>query len=222
MRTLLRFFCMFVFFLASCKNKRARRVQQTQHKKQIQRFVIRRFCRRMSAKNEKTCAALRTLPTRAATTASSSPRSGNFVFVYGSLRPDDDSGMPWTREAVKDMQGQRAVLLNAKLYWDEYAAVVLQDSSPDEALVHGWVLSSNNDTLFAKKMAHFDAIEGVDAGLYQKSKAVARLLEPSTKNLVDDQPLGAFGELFDVYCYHKPDCDKTFWIESGDWLKRPR
>ena len=50
-------------------------------------------------------------------------------FVYGSLRPDDDSGQSWTKSAVSNLYAQKARLLNAKLYQEEYACAVLLDSS---------------------------------------------------------------------------------------------
>jgi len=49
-------------------------------------------------------------------------------FVYGSLRPDDDSCQSWTKNAVSGLKQQRAKLLNAKLYQEEYACAVLLDS----------------------------------------------------------------------------------------------
>ena len=35
------------------------------------------------------------------------------VFVYGSLRPDDDSGMPWTKSALVGMEYQKAKVMDA-------------------------------------------------------------------------------------------------------------
>lgn len=43
------------------------------------------------------------------------------VFVYGSLRPDDDSGRPWTVEAVSGTTSRRAVLRDHVLFRDGYA-----------------------------------------------------------------------------------------------------
>jgi len=167
------------------------------------------------------------------------PRQGNFVFVYGSLRPDDDSGMPWTQQAVQGMTAQRSTLLHAKLYQDAYARMVLlqehqhQDDDPNSSElggVHGWVLSTADPRLFQEKMALFDEIEGVSTGFYKKDKAVARLLSPEDciHGGDDDEahPLGQTGELLQVYCYHRShpiDVDTpSIWIESGDWMDRKR
>ena len=37
----------------------------------------------------------------------------NSVFVYGSLRPDDDSGMPWTKSALVGMNYKKATVKDA-------------------------------------------------------------------------------------------------------------
>lgn len=37
-------------------------------------------------------------------------------FVYGSLRPDDDSGMPWTEKAVEGMMAQKASINGFELF----------------------------------------------------------------------------------------------------------
>ena len=34
-------------------------------------------------------------------------------FVYGSLRPDDDSGKAWTKEAVDGMTARKAIVKDA-------------------------------------------------------------------------------------------------------------
>ena len=44
----------------------------------------------------------------------------NMCFVYGSLRPDDDSGQTWTKDALKGLNAQRAEVYGAQLYKDEY------------------------------------------------------------------------------------------------------
>ena len=37
-------------------------------------------------------------------------------FVYGSLRPDDDSGEMWTKQACEGMTARKAVVKNVGLY----------------------------------------------------------------------------------------------------------
>lgn len=49
------------------------------------------------------------------------------IFVYGSLRPDDDSGMPWTHDARADMRGQKALVRGARMYKHDYASVKVND-----------------------------------------------------------------------------------------------
>ena len=46
-------------------------------------------------------------------------------FVYGSLRPDDDSGMLWTRQACAFMCSRRAIVRDVQLFKDMYASAVL-------------------------------------------------------------------------------------------------
>ena len=45
------------------------------------------------------------------------------IFVYGSLRPDDDSGMPWTKEACDGMNYCKAIVKDHCMYIDTYASV---------------------------------------------------------------------------------------------------
>ena len=47
------------------------------------------------------------------------------VFVYGSLRPDDDSGMPWTKSACQGMAYQKATIKDAQMFEVTYASVVI-------------------------------------------------------------------------------------------------
>ena len=37
-------------------------------------------------------------------------------FVYGSLRPDDDSGMPWTDQAVEGLKSTPGTIKNCQLF----------------------------------------------------------------------------------------------------------
>ena len=47
-------------------------------------------------------------------------------FVYGSLRPDDDSGMPWTKAACAFMSWRRAIVKDAQLFNYHYASAILE------------------------------------------------------------------------------------------------
>ena len=57
----------------------------------------------------------------------------NVCFVYGSLRPDDDSGQSWTRSALEGLNCQRAEVHGATLYKDMYASAVLKRGKAEEA-----------------------------------------------------------------------------------------
>ena len=46
-------------------------------------------------------------------------------FVYGSLRPDDDSGMPWTKKACAFMSYRRAIVKDVELFRATYATAIL-------------------------------------------------------------------------------------------------
>jgi gamma-glutamylcyclotransferase (GGCT)/AIG2-like uncharacterized protein YtfP len=157
-------------------------------------------------------------------TSKQGEESCNFVFCYGSLRPDDDSGMPWTEEAVRGMRGQPATIQGAKLFVDTYASLVLDDDKTDGTnnLVVGWVLTANND-LFQEKMKYFDRIEGYDpdgSGLYERAVARVRLGDPA--KAIGGNPIGEQGTCLRAFVYHRPDCNKECLIESGDWLCRDR
>lgn len=161
------------------------------------------------------------------TMMASSEMSCQHVFCYGSLRPDDDSGMPWTEDAVQGMRAQPATVFGAKLYYDRYAALVFGDDKDrpnDENKVVGWVLTADHD-LFQEKLRHFDQIEGYDpkdeaGSFYQRAVAPVQLGE---KNLAKGgRPIGERDEVVLAYVYHKPSCDKKHRIPSGDWLKRPK
>lgn len=139
------------------------------------------------------------------------------VFCYGSLRPDDDSGMPWTEDAIEGMRGQPATVPGTKLFMDNYAALVFDDDN--NSSVVGWVLTAN-PTLFEDKMKYFDAIEGYKpdgSGLYQRAVVDASLGDPS-KSI--GEPIGEEGTRVKAFVYHRPDCNKDFQILGGDWLLR--
>ena len=46
-------------------------------------------------------------------------------FVYGSLRPDDDSGMLWTTRACSFMYPRRAIVKDVQLFRATYASAIL-------------------------------------------------------------------------------------------------
>ena len=64
-------------------------------------------------------------------------------FVYGSLRPDDDSGMPWTEKAVEGMMAQRATISGFSMFKKGYACAV-KSGNPKDKLV-GWILTTKKE-----------------------------------------------------------------------------
>ena len=148
-------------------------------------------------------------------------------FCYGSLRPDDDSGMPWTKDAVLLMNAQPASISGAKLYEDTYASLVFDNCGDDDtckrtsSVVIGWVLTCSDPALFQRKLEQFDRIEGYipnnKNSIYQRAIANVCLGDPT---MAIGDPVGAQGSLVRAYVYHRPDRHKKYRIQSGDWLKR--
>ena len=99
------------------------------------------------------------------------------IFVYGSLRPDDDSGQAWTAEYVDGFDVvARAVLPEALLWKDTYACVSLDGTSDD--VVNGYLLGIPDPSkrlAWEAKLAQADQIEGFDpedpvgGSLYQRA-----------------------------------------------------
>lgn len=148
------------------------------------------------------------------------------IFVYGSLRPDDDSGMPWTEPACQGMLGQKAVVRNAKLYHDKYAVAVMNtDETQHDGQVIGWVLSHRSPEVFAEKLALYDHIEQFNPqnpseSYYKRTTTTACLL----KDLRDGQQeqIGEPGDTLEAFLYHRTDACLDVPVPGGDWLKRVR
>ena len=149
------------------------------------------------------------------------------LFVYGSLRPDDDSGMPWTTAFTAGMVCARATLRGAAMYEDSYACVVLgkgtavagKDGDDDDdactgnpaagadGVVVGCVLTlppPAGAAAFARKLAEADQIEGYP-DLYRRATVCVRLETGGTMLAL---------------VYHRPGCDRSRRIPGGDWLLR--
>ena len=90
------------------------------------------------------------------------------MFVYGSLRPDDPDAEDWIKQACQGLQAQKAILRGAKLYCDKYATVIKNPplkstrSKPDNSSVVGWVLTHEDEDIFAQRLKEYDAIQGYD------------------------------------------------------------
>lgn len=48
------------------------------------------------------------------------------IFVYGTLRPDDDSGAPWKTGFLNGTVQQKAILPDAGLFFYTYPSVAFQ------------------------------------------------------------------------------------------------
>ena len=73
------------------------------------------------------------------------------------MRPDCDYGASWTKEAVKGMKAKKAYLYCAKLFYEEYAFAVLNQSPNDKVI--GYVLSHADTDFFNQKLKMYDSIE---------------------------------------------------------------
>jgi gamma-glutamylcyclotransferase (GGCT)/AIG2-like uncharacterized protein YtfP len=128
-------------------------------------------------------------------------------FVYGTLRPDDDSGAAWTKPFIEGMQAQAAFLSGASLYIDGcYPAVCLEETV---CSVRGVFLSPSSTADFQSKLAEADRIEGYP-DLYDR--IVVRV---HTTEGVERQ----------AYLYHRTgkfDRAQSQRIPDGDWLSRKK
>jgi len=135
------------------------------------------------------------------------------LFVYGSLRPDDTSGMPWTRKFVAGMEVQtKATIPGYRLAKvGGYACAIppaAGEASP--SVVCGCVLSCPGDPRrFRLKRKKADVIEGYPK-LYQRA-------------VVDAQLTGG-GSAVPCYIYYKTPGPHQIEeeIPSGDWLQRSK
>ena len=151
-----------------------------------------------------------------------------------------DSKQNWTKSAVSGLLAQRARLLNAKLYQEEYACAVLLDSSlsseissggsgSDNNSVMGYVLSTNDEQLFKEKLQLFDQIEGYNFdgssnNLYDRIVKDVELIPFTTDGSNNNNnSKESKTESVKAFVYHRTNqCDRKKLIPSGDWLQRER
>lgn len=148
-------------------------------------------------------------PSRRKARAAASAGAPMGFFVYGTLRPDDDSQASWTKSFNEGMEAQAAYLPGASLYIDgRYPAVCFEETS---CSVRGMLLtpSAEKAGLLAAKLSEADQIEGYP-DLY--SRTVATVLNDA-------------GVAMPAYVYHRTgkfdraSCER---IADGDWLSRKR
>ena len=143
--------------------------------------------------------------------AASACRAVGF-FVYGTLRPDDDSGAGWTKKFQSGLEPVAATLTGASLYIDGcYPAVNFEQT---KCTVRGVMLrpsghSKEARALLATKLTEADEIEGFP-DLYDRTVATVHTAE---------------GEAVRAYVYHRTgrtDRANSVRIPDGDWLSRKR
>lgn len=132
--------------------------------------------------------------------------SANGFFVYGTLRPDDDSGATWTQDFQTGLVGEPAWLTGASLYVDTYPALCLEKTS---CKVRGVLLSTTKADVFAQKLAKADVIEGYP-DLYDRTIVTVRTSSAEQKKAI---------------VYHRTNSvnrEQCVCLADGDWLSRPR
>mmetsp|Transcript_125275 Transcript_125275/g.267418 ORF Transcript_125275/g.267418 Transcript_125275/m.267418 type:complete len:657 (-) Transcript_125275:116-2086(-) len=136
-------------------------------------------------------------------------------FVYGTLRPDDDSGAGWTEGFCKGLRVESAILQGASLYIEgHYPALCLEQT---RCRVRGVFLSPEQEAnpeggccsdVLASKLAQADGIEGYPDNYH--------------RTVVEVQVEGATRH---AYVYHRTgrtNRKEHLRIADGDWLSRPR
>jgi len=133
------------------------------------------------------------------------------VFVYGTLRPDDDSGASWTQKFCEGMNAEPAFLEGASLYIDGcYPAVCLEQT---KCSVRGVLLTPPSGevapAILASKVKEADKIENYP-DMYGRTTVTVRT---------------AAGEARRAYVYHRTgrtDRATCACILDGDWMSRKR
>merc|ERR1711991_441527 len=146
---------------------------------------------------------------------------GSF-FVYGSLRPDDDSGMPWTKRAVRGFKFAKAHIYGYTMFDYQYASVRRNTAKDEEgSSVLGYVLTVDSSVLAEEniseaefleaKLNEFDSIEGYVPGckdsLYERCVCNAFII--------------ADGKVVKCWIYLRNNIDENVArkIPEGDWLQ---
>lgn len=135
-----------------------------------------------------------------------------FFFTYGTLRDDDDSGAPWTKQWIADCVACNGTLHNAMMYQDPdvpYPYVVLSEG---DGAVKGRLVTFSDDDLFMKRLREADVIEGCVEGTPESECWYHRVVLPVTK---DD------GTAVQAYVYvHKAKRPHAKVVPHCDWIKR--
>ncbi|KAL6049920.1 hypothetical protein QOT17_020122 [Balamuthia mandrillaris] len=131
------------------------------------------------------------------------------LFVYGTLRTDDDSEAPWTKKFIKGMEARPAKVFGASLYFSRYPVAVLDEAA--SSCVVGQIVRPVDAANWQRKLAEADHIEDYPRW-YQR-----RVVE--AVDLTD-------GKTVRCWIYHRTkvemDQENGTMIAGGDWLKRER
>jgi gamma-glutamylcyclotransferase (GGCT)/AIG2-like uncharacterized protein YtfP len=149
------------------------------------------------------------------------------LFAYGTLRPDDVKGAPWTKRFREGMVWQRARVPSARLFADRYPFVVLSPPGQEETTkttmkhadyVVGYVMCCDDQASFQAKLEEADEIEG-HPHYYQRSVVEAIIEDDQEDVVVDHRPEPATGEKKKVKCfiYHRQASLSAYPVWCGDW-----
>eukprot|EP00927_Polykrikos_kofoidii_P051786 TRINITY_DN45574_c0_g1_i1.p1 TRINITY_DN45574_c0_g1~~TRINITY_DN45574_c0_g1_i1.p1 ORF type:complete len:661 (-),score=107.08 TRINITY_DN45574_c0_g1_i1:71-2053(-) len=160
-------------------------------------------------------------------------------FVYGTLRPDDDSGAPWTQSFCEGLNAEAALLFGASLYVESYPSLCLEQT---RCSVRGTLLTPPMDAtgrrpdpdVMRAKLAEADRIEGYP-GLYDRAVVSVEVLDSHQAETAESDTAtcatvaapgkAARSRRRRAYVYHRTnrfDRSQVHCIADGDWLSRPR
>ena len=119
-------------------------------------------------------------------------------FVYGSLRPDDVTHMPWKNEWLQGAPRLYKGQIHGNMFDDTYASVTLCSDGPT---VKGFLVEFPA-TVYLDKLEAADDIED-HPDFYNRKKAVVTLEN---------------GRQVKAWVYTRAKCNKGKPVLSGDWV----
>lgn len=147
----------------------------------------------------------------------------NSIFVYGSLRPDDDSKTNLVKQYIDTMIHQKAVIKDTQLYftgdgtlYNSPSASVVYDRPGSK--VRGWLLTTHSRKEFAIKLAKIDSYL-----LYKPERPVQKNIY--IRRLIKVNMIDKHGNVTSMqnqaYCYNRTELDfnKAELIPNGCWLR---
>ena len=127
-------------------------------------------------------------------------------FVYGSLRPDDITNMPYRDNWLKGAISMKKGTVKGKMYDDGFACVVLKKKKKFDGIIQGFLIHFP-DEMYDTKLDEADEIEGYPE-FYDRelTTVVEQLADGKTKNVK-------------AWIYTRNKCSKKIFVQSGDWLE---